>query len=48
MRFRYGLRGFTKPDLSDLAHQARAFRLPRLIWPVTASGQECGSGSINR
>jgi hypothetical protein len=46
MRFRYGLRSFVKPDLEEIVRQARAFRRPRLIWPVTQSGRAIGSGKI--
>jgi alpha-mannosidase len=46
MRFRFGLRSFIKPDLDDIARQARAFRRPGLIWPVTAAGRPRGSGRI--
>ena len=46
MRFKFGFRTFVKPDLDDIARQARAFRRPRLTWPVTAGGQRRGSGKI--
>ena len=46
MRFQFGLHSFIKPDLHDITRQARAFRRPGLIWPVTAAGRPCGSGSI--
>jgi alpha-mannosidase len=45
MRFRFGLRTFTRPDLDDIARQARVFRRPQLIWPVTAAGRRPGSGT---
>jgi alpha-mannosidase len=48
MRFRFGLRTFIKPDLDDIARQARAFRRPSLIWPVTAGGRHRGSGKLDQ
>jgi alpha-mannosidase len=47
MRFRFGLRTFIEPDLHDIARQARAFRRPGLLWPVTAAGRRPGSGTID-
>jgi alpha-mannosidase len=46
MRFRFGFMSFDKPDLDEIARQARAFRRPPLIWPVTAAGRPPGSGRI--
>jgi len=46
MRFRFGLRTFNEPDLPDIERQARDFRRPGLIWPVTAAGRRPGSGTI--
>ena len=46
MSFRFGLCTFVKADLDDIAQRARAFRRPRLIWPVTAGGRVRSSGKI--
>jgi hypothetical protein len=46
MRFRFGFRSFVKPDLNEIGRQARAFRRPGLIWPVTAAGRRAGAGRI--
>jgi alpha-mannosidase len=46
MRFRFGLRSFVAPDLSEIERQARAFRRPNLVWPVSATGRSRGSGTI--
>ena len=47
MRFRYGLRSFIEPNLSAIERQARAFRRPGLIWPITAAGRKGhGTGPI--
>jgi alpha-mannosidase len=48
MRFSFGLRSFIEPDLDDIARHARAFRRPRLIWPVTAGAPCHGSGTLEQ
>ena len=46
MRFRFGIRCFVTPDLRDIERQARAFRAPTLVWPVSASGRPRGSAML--